>query len=307
MKVLIADDDSVARLLLDATMRQLGYTTVLCADGEAAWTALTGVEVPQLVLLDWHMPGIEGVEICRRIRSRGASPYVYVILVSGKTLREDIIEGLDAGADDYITKPIDLDEFRVRVRAGRRILELQAALLAAGEKLRDLASRDPLTGLLNRTAILAALDREVERAAREHRSVGVVMLDIDHFKRINDASGHLAGDAALRAVSTRLEASLRSYDVAGRYGGEEFLVVLPGCSAADAMALAEQMRQGFAAEPFDTPEGRIGITISAGVATATAGTSRSGLELVRDADEALYRAKRAGRNRVAAANIPAGV
>jgi two-component system, cell cycle response regulator len=300
VKILLAEDDAVSRRLLQAMLEAWGYDVVVTRDGNEAWEALSVEDAPSLAVLDWVMPGIEGVEICRRLRNRRGG-YVYTILLTGRDRKQDIVEGMNAGADDYLTKPYDAHELLVRVRAGRRILDLQAALLAAQEVLRQQAARDPLTGVWNRARVFESLATELARAWREDTPVSVIMADLDHFKAVNDAHGHMAGDAVLRTVTRRIQSSLRAYDVLGRYGGEEFLIVLPGCDAPSAAATGERIRQAIAASPIDTSEGLIPVTMSLGTASVRHCRTKPGL-LVRAADEALYVAKREGRNRVAQAD-----
>ena len=240
------------------------------------------------------MPQVDGLEVCRTIRRGPQEPYVYVILLTGHGQREEIIEGLDAGADDYITKPFEIQELKARVRSGARIIELQGQLIDARERLRAEAMHDSLTGLFNHAAFLDQLDKEILRARRQHTPLAVIMADLDHFKTINDRYGHLTGDSVLRETARRLRTSLRASDVIGRYGGEEFIVAAPGCTTGDAALLAERLRSSICDAPIEVPTGKIKVTLSLGVAAAiNASTS-----LLRAADEALYRAKDAGRNRV---------
>ncbi len=220
------------------------------------------------------------------------------MLVTGQGGKQEMLEGMEAGADDYLVKPIDALELRARLNAGQRIVVLQEQLLAMQRRFREQALHDGLTGLWNRTAILDILERELARGRRSANPVGVVMADLDHFKRINDAHGHLAGDEVLRQAARRLLSMLRPYDTVGRYGGEEFLVVLPGCDAATTLGLADRLCRHMAAEPVDWEQTRVPITLSLGVA-AWAGGPGEAAELLRTADVALYRAKRDGRNRVA--------
>ena len=208
MRILIAEDNAVSRKLLQATLEQWGNDVVLCANGNEAWEALQEDDAPSFAILDWMMPGMDGTEVCRRVRKFKREAYSYIILLTAKTQREDIIAGLESGADDYITKPFDRQELKVRLRAGRRILELQQALIIARDQMKDRATRDPLTGLWNRTEIFGLLENEIERSKREQKDVAVVMMDLDQFKQVNDTHGHLAGDAVLRIVSERLCAAV---------------------------------------------------------------------------------------------------
>jgi two-component system, cell cycle response regulator len=257
-------------------------------------------DAPQLAILDWMMPGMEGIELCRRIRSRDQSPYRYVLLLTAKDDKQDVIAGLEAGADDYLTKPFDVDELRARVRAGKRILDLQAALIHAQDDLQSAALHDSLTGLWNRGAILDLLRREVCRRQRTGDALGVIMADIDYFKKINDTHGHLIGDAVLQEVTRRLAVHVRPYDVVGRYGGEEFLIVFPGCNAPDLVVGAERLRHCIADQPIETSVGQIPVTLSLGLASVQQGENETlGCEtFLHRADEALYAAKARGRNRV---------
>jgi diguanylate cyclase (GGDEF)-like protein len=297
MKVLVADDALVSRRLLEIALDHEGYQVVLAVDGAEALRILDQEDYPRLVVLDWMMPQADGVEICRVIRKRAREPYVYVILLSAKGEQSEIIEGLEAGADDYIIKPFDLSELKARVRSGRRILELEAQLLSARELLRLQATHDSLTGLFNRAAILEMLQRELARAARDGTPISVIAADLDHFKGINDTYGHQAGDAVLIETAQRMQTSLRTYDSIGRCGGEEFLVISPGCGAGDAADQAERLRKNVSNGPVQCVHGIIPVTVSIGV-VATAGDLVQADELLRVADEALYMAKRNGRNRV---------
>jgi diguanylate cyclase (GGDEF)-like protein len=298
VKVLIADDDPVSRRLLQVTLSNSGYETAIAVDGVEALRMLEEKDSPRLVILDWIMPNMDGVEVCRTIRRRTAEAYSYIILLTVKGQQGEIIEGLESGADDYITKPFDLLELKARLRAGRRILELQDQLIASRDLLRFEASHDAQTGLLNHAAIMEVLQKEVLRSKRERTPLGVIMVDLDHFKSINDRHGHLAGDMVLREVSTRLQKTMRPYDSVGRFGGEEFIVVAPGCDLAKATSLAERLRQSIGDRPVQESSNTITITASLGVSTAAEASGPD--ELLRMTDEALYKAKMEGRNRVVA-------
>lgn len=298
VKVLIADDSLVMRRLLQATLESWGLDVTCASDGAEALEILQGETPPQLAILDWMMPVLTGPEVCRAVRDRATGPYTYLILLTSRNHREDIVEGMGAGADDYVVKPFDKHELEVRLRAGRRILDLQNQLMLAQEALREQATRDALTGCWNRRMILEILERETFRAGREKRNLGVVMLDIDHFKQINDTHGHAGGDETLREVSRRVMDVIRGYDSAGRIGGEEFLIVLPGCDELCALSHAERLRKIIADTPVVFDGADIRVTASFGASSVQPGMSVAPGLLVRAADEGLYAAKRQGRNRV---------
>jgi diguanylate cyclase (GGDEF)-like protein len=298
-RILIADDSELSLRALDYLLRQCGYTVQVTHDGNEALDALLQPDAPHIAILDWMMPGMDGVEVCRRLRKRKEGRYVYLILVTVRDEAEDLVTGFDAGADDYITKPFSEQELSARLRAGQRIVDLQSALLQAQEQLREQATHDALTGLWNRGAIMQMLNREISRSARRKTPLSIVMGDIDHFKLVNDTHGHLAGDAVLREVARRANDVARGYDSVGRYGGEEFLFVLPHCDSAGVSLVAERMRQRIAEAPAAIGDGAtIPITMSLGVATSREGTALDSSAFIGAADAALYRAKQAGRDRV---------
>jgi two-component system cell cycle response regulator len=300
MRILIADDSIVSRHLLDATLRRWGYEVVVACDGNEAWRLLQADDAPKIAILDWMMPGLTGPEVCRKVRgtAKDKDLYTYILLLSSKSQREDLIEGMESGADDYLTKPFDQHELQVRLRPGMRILELQHELISAREELRDQATKDFLTRIWNRSSILDILGRELQRGARENRPVGLVLADLDYFKSVNDTYGHFAGDAVLREFVRRMSGSIRPYDALGRYGGEEFLIVLPGCDAGVTEKQAERMREALASEPMWFNEESQLITCSFGATAWMPGSGATEEALIRVADDALYAAKRQGRNRV---------
>lgn len=298
MKILIADDSIVSRHLLEATLLKWGYEVMVACDGAEALELLQREDAPALIILDWMMPGMTGVEVCRRIRQRANEPYTYILLLTSKSQKEDLIEGMEAGADDYITKPFDENELQVRLRAGKRLVDLQAELLKAREELREQATRDSLTSLRNRSAILDELSRELARAQRDSRPLSLVIVDLDHFKKINDTYGHLAGDQVLREAARMMQNGIRQYDSIGRYGGEEFLILFPGCFEGDSYAQAERLRKQIGTSDVMVNDIPVRITASFGVTTALPGENCTAEALIRKADEALYVAKNSGRNRV---------
>ncbi len=297
MKILVADDAPISRRLLEVTLTDEGYQVVLASDGGQALQILEQDDSPRLAILDWMMPNANGPEICRTIRKQAREHYVYFILLSAKGEQNEVNEGLGAGADDYIIKPFDLNELKARVRSGRRIIDLEEQLLSARELLQLQATHDSLTGLLNRAAILEMLKKELARSVRDGSSVSIIAADLDHFKHINDSHGHQAGDAVLVEATQRMQASLRQYDAIGRCGGEEFLIVSPGCSEAAAAEQAERLRECLSASPVQCFQGAIPVTVSLGVVATTSGAVQAD-DLLRAADEALYAAKKNGRNQV---------
>jgi two-component system cell cycle response regulator len=306
MRILIADDSIVSRHLLDATLRKWGYEVVVACDGVEALSVLQSPDAPKLAILDWVMPGLTGPEVCRRVREQRKDPengesketYTYILLLTSKSLKEDLIEGMEAGADDYITKPFDQHELKVRLRAGTRIIDLERALVTARDELQEQATKDFLMRIWNRSSILDTLQRELVRGSREKRPVGVVLADLDHFKSINDTYGHFAGDAVLREFARRMQNSMRVYDAIGRYGGEEFLIVLPGCDEACTSAQAERMRRALDTVPMEINDEQRMVTCSFGATCWCPGMETIPETLIRTADEALYVAKNQGRNRV---------
>jgi len=298
LKALIAEDNPGFRLALEKLLGKWGYEVIPAANGRQALEILSKDDPPRLAILDWMMPELDGVEVCRRIREQNREPYIYILLLTAKDTADELIEGMEAGADEYLRKPVNTQELRVRLRAGRRIIDLQEELVRARELLRKQASRDCLTEFFNRGAMFEILTRELKRAERESNTLSLIMADLDHFKQVNDNLGHPAGDAVLREAARRVAACIRPYDAPCRYGGEEFVIVMPGCSLEDAIMRAEDIRSKVATAPIHVPEGLINVSCSVGV-TATSGPAGfDGSLLLHEADEALYLAKNKGRNRV---------
>ncbi len=306
MKVLLAEDDEISRHILKETLVRWGYEVVTACDGVEAWALLSADNGPELAILDWIMPGMDGIDVCRKVREQLGEPYRYLMLLTSKTQKADVIHGMGAGADDYVSKPFDPQELRMRLNAGRRIIELQGQLLATRESLRYMVSHDSLTGLYSRAEVLEQLRRELDRSGRDRSCLGIILADVDHFKVINDTYGHLTGDVVLVDIAQRLRRAVRRYDLIGRYGGEEFLILMPGCDAADGVGNAERVRASVMCEPVVLPEGDVRVTISAGVACGSFDDATDVNGLIRVADAALYRAKSMGRNQVVLGSVPCG-
>jgi len=299
MKILVADDDSISRRLMERALQRSGYEVVTAADGLHAVMELAKPGGPRLALVDWMMPKLDGLAVCRQVRARQDMPYVYILLLTAKELSENIVTGLEAGADDYLTKPCHPAELKARLHTGHRILQLEDKLVEAREEMRFKATHDSLTSLWDRGAILTLFRGALTRSMRECFPISILLCDIDHFKRINDVHGHLAGDEVLREVSRRLLGAVRVTDSVGRYGGEEFLLVLSGCSREHLGFLAEQVRKAIGSTPFSTSFGEIPVTMSAGAVTIEDWNESIPIErFIHAADESLYRAKRSGRNQV---------
>jgi diguanylate cyclase (GGDEF)-like protein len=288
---LIAEDDPFSRRFLTRTVAKWGYEVETACDGDEAWEVLRQENAPRLAIIDWVMPGLNGPELCRCVRQQKTSEPAYLIMLTGKGQTADLVEAMEAGADDFATKSTDVRELKARLRAGKRIVELQDDLLR-------LATRDSLTGLWNRRAILDALDCEVARAERHSTSIGVILADLDRFKQVNDSHGHAAGDAVLAEVAGRMSNALRDYDTIGRYGGEEFLIVLPDPICAEAATVAERIRTAVESKPISYEEQALSVSVSCGVAVSDREQNLDADELIRAADVAMYQAKAQGRNRV---------
>uniref|UniRef100_E6QMD7 Response regulator receiver modulated diguanylate cyclase n=1 Tax=mine drainage metagenome TaxID=410659 RepID=E6QMD7_9ZZZZ len=305
MKILVADDDPVSRRLMERLLQQSGYEVITAENGRQAADELARKGGPRLALIDWVMPELDGLSVCREVRKRHNDSYVYILLLTSKESSEDVVKGLGAGADDYLRKPCNPAELKARLHTGRRILQLEDKLVEAREEMRFKATHDALTSLWDRGAILALLRSELSRSAREHSSVSLLLCDIDHFKNINDKYGHQTGDEVLEEVSTRLLCGVRSHDAVGRYGGEEFLILLSGCSGEHLKERAECIRRYICDSPFLTNNGPISVSMSVGaLAIENWGKSIPIEQYLKQADMALYRAKAAGRNRVDYADLP---
>jgi two-component system chemotaxis response regulator CheY len=305
MNILVADDDATSRLITQVALRSLGHECHTVSDGAQAWEAFRSRQ-PDVVISDWMMPGLTGLELCRDIRCDTAGRYPYFIMVSSQGALDQILEGMSAGADDYLVKPLDPDDLQARLVAAARVTSLhrqlsdeRIELAGLNRELAALARRDPLTGLGNRRALQEDLTLLEARVNRYGHTYCVALLDIDNFKSYNDSHGHQAGDEALRTVAEQLKVQARSGDALYRYGGEEFLCIFPEQSLATATQAVQRMRlcvAQLAIEHADNPPGI--LTVSAGVAKLDPNHTRSISEVLEEADEALYRAKDLGRNRV---------
>jgi two-component system, cell cycle response regulator len=296
MKILIAEDDAMSRRLLQKTLERAGYEVQAVENGRLAQDELCRSDGPRLALLDWEMPEVDGPGVCRAVRAREEKAYVYMIFLTSKESSDDKVAGLRSGADDYLTKPFNAEELKARLRTGMRILHLEDRLVEAREEMRFKATHDGLTGLWNRGVIMELLTRELVRAQRENSSTAILLCDIDHFKSVNDTYGHPVGDEVLREVAKRLLASVRSYDFVGRYGGEEFIVVLNNCDATSALGRAEQMREAIAGREVITKGAPLRVTMSVGLLRSVDWPGRSADSCLSEVDAALYAAKAGGRN-----------
>jgi two-component system cell cycle response regulator len=309
MRILIADDDVLSLRLLQRTLERDGYEVTAVQNGRLAAEHLCRHNGPRLALLDWVMPELDGPTVCREVRQKGEQAYVHMVLLTSKESKQDVIEGLESGADDYLIKPFDPAELKARLRTGLRILQLEDRLVEAREDMRFKATHDPLTGLFNRGVIMDLLSRELYRTHREDGCTTILLGDVDRFKNVNDSLGHVTGDEVLREIARRLLASVRSYDFVGRYGGEEFLMVLNNCNSASALQRAEEIRRAIASAPIQTTRGQVSVTISLGILASTEWGPLPVEELLREADVALYKAKAAGRNcvKLASPHVPPNV
>ena len=298
MKILIADDDPVSRRLMQRTLEKFGYEVVLAGDGREAVEILSKASGPRLALIDWMMPELDGLGLCREVRSsQRDGAYVYILLLTSRQDAEDVVAGLEAGADDYITKPCHTAVLRARLHTGRRILSLEDTLVHAREEMRFKATHDALTSLWNRASILSLARNELRRLARGARPFSLLICDVDHFKRVNDTYGHPAGDVVLEQIARRLVSSIRDYDSVGRYGGEEFLILLTDCDETSLKTRTQDILAAISSAPVLTGSTELSVTISIGAMAC--GSSEAGLPLesvLAQADTALYCAKTEGRN-----------
>lgn len=303
MKILIVEDEPIFRRMVRKNLLEVGYDVVEAEDGQTAWD-LFQRESFQFVITDWMMPKMNGPQLVQNIRMSGQGNYTYIIMLTAMDDKDNVIFGIESGADEYLTKPFNSRELKARVASGMRILKLEEQLLQAHEQMESLAMHDGLTGLLNRRAIENYAEAEFNLAGRKECAMSIILLDIDHFKNINDRFGHKVGDHALQQVAKVLREDLRKYDRVGRWGGEEFMLILPDTQLKDAAMVAERVR-------FKTAETQISLEndetfsvhISLGVACTT-NQFQSLAKFIDAADQALYQAKQSGRDQVCSFELP---
>ncbi|MDY6934154.1 MAG: diguanylate cyclase [Spirochaetota bacterium] len=301
MKILIVEDDHFFQEAVKRDLESAGYNVLICNNGRDAIKIIKDQEV-RVAIIDWIMPGMDGITLCKEIRGLHLYRYVYIIMLTSKRRKQDTIIALEAGADDFLTKPADKEELISRIKVGMRILELENRLILSQRELLKLAKEDPLTNLLNRRSFLDEALKELDRAIREGREISTVMVDIDDFKRINDTYGHQIGDEIIIEFARRLQSSCRTYDILGRYGGEEFLILLPQTKSSSAVKIAKRIRSVIKNKPFKIMGEGITVTASFGVSVLKPdGRSKDDQidDLVKRTDIALYEAKKGGKNRVA--------
>jgi diguanylate cyclase (GGDEF)-like protein len=298
MRILVADDSGVSRYMICTYLRDWGHDVIAVKDGGEALEVLQRDTGISLALVDWMMPGLDGIEVCRQLRATSDRAYTYMIAVTSRTEKQDLVCALEAGFDDFLTKPVQPEELNARLVVGRRIVDLQQKLIDSNEVSQYKATHDSLTGLWNRGAIQEFLRAQLAMTVRNSRNLSLIMLDVDHFKKINDTHGHPIGDSVLIHISQLLNSAIRASDLLGRYGGEEFLLVAPECPAENAIRLAERMRLTVFNNPLVQGELTVSSTISLGVVNSSSIESPTLEALVRLVDAALYRAKTNGRNRI---------
>lgn len=297
MKVLIADDSPTARFALRKNLTSWGYEVVEASEGKKAWSLLNEADPPRIAVLDWMMPGLDGVEICRKLRERANGPFVYTILLTSKNEQEDLVYGLENGAHNFQSKPYSPIELRSHINVGKRLVESDDKIKEYAEEMERLATTDSLTGIFNRRHFLELGEKEMSRTQRYFRPMSVLLIDVDHFKNINDTFGHAAGDKTLKILTETCINALRENDLFGRLGGEEFAVILPENDEKCAADVAERLRKTMEELKITIDDKMIRFTISIGVASHR--TNDKSIEnILKRADDALYKAKKCGRNRV---------
>jgi len=297
MQILIAEDSPVYRTLIGGRLRTAGYVPIIAQDGAAAWNSLQRSDCPELVVMDWMLPSIDGIELCRRVREAGKTQ-PYVILMSGKTDQKDKVKAIEAGADDYLTKPFDVADLEARLLVGRRVIELRKEVTSAKEAFHYAQTYDALTGVMVRPEVIGLLERELERARKSGNGIAVMMADIDKFRRVNETKGRQYGDQALKEVARRLRSKLAAHDGIGRYGDDEFLVILRDADSVTALVRADDLRNSIAERQVLAARSAAALTVSIGVALAQAPCGYDLDRLLTEAGRGLRVAKSNGRNRV---------
>jgi two-component system, cell cycle response regulator len=306
MKVLIVEDDAVVQQVLKKMVAKAGLEVLLCDSGEKALEMIVREKV-RMVISDWILPGMDGVELCRRVRKLRMLRYVYMVVLTSRTKKEDLLKALDAGADDYIPKPFDDQELAARLRVGQRILTLESRLISNGRRLMKMAKEDPLTGVLNRRALFDEALKELNRASREKAPVATVLVEADNVRNVSESYGHMGGDVALVELGNRIRDCCRQYDKLGRYGDSQFMVVLPRTSREGAVKVAERIRRAVNGNPVKYGENRIRLSASIGIYAFSFGKEMAGAkigeglldEIIDRTDYALDTARKEGGNRVA--------
>ena len=302
-KVLIADDDRLSCKLLGSLLAKWGYEPEIVYNGVDAQRELLKPEAPQLAILDWVMPGLDGIQVIKSLRATRRPSYTYVLLLTSKAQKEDLLLGLDTGADDYLKKPFDAPELRARLGVGARILGLETRLATALETTEYRTTHDALTGLYNRSTIIELLSQEASRCAREGQKVSLLLVDVDRFRTINETHGPLVGDQVIKLLAPRMASPLRPHDLVGRFGGEQFLTVAPNCPLGHAMVVADRIRLSVAKEKVAVGKLAIPVTVSVGVSGMKEGVPDIN-QALRSAELALFEAKKNGRNRVECSAAP---
>ena len=291
MRILLAEHETALCRLVESLLSKWGHDAVVAHDVNEVWSAFYEADLPDLVILDWMMPDLDGAKLCQRIRERTDDSYVYVLMLTAEERRQDIVDGMGAGSDDYITKPFDARELRARLRVGQRILELQMSLLATQNAAKAQAARDALTGMWTSDVVMDILKGEMNRTRREWISLSVIATRIEGLDRVRETMGSQAYEETIKEVAKRIRDSVRSYDVLGRYGEREFLALVPGCDEDRAQIVVDRIRRITNGESFGTSEGNVPLKVSMGIASLSGEQTIDPAHFVRSAEDALERAK----------------